>query len=104
MQAHTIATDGTLNPVDYTVTKDTGTETVALQVVSEYSKPLPGDLLLSFHEDNESGQANPGFLSSTEQRYALVAAIATAAVAMVGYLLLKHKNGETTNEQETFPS
>lgn len=91
LQAHAIATDGTSNPVEYTVTKDSGAETLSLQVVSEYSQPLPGDLLISFHEDNESGQANPGFLSSTEQRYALVAVIAIAVVAVVGYLLLKHK-------------
>ena len=91
LQAYTIATDGTLNPVNYTATKDARAETVSLQVVSEYSQPLPGDLLISFHEGNESGQPNSGFLSSTEQRYALVAVIAITAVAIVGYLLLKHK-------------
>jgi len=107
LQAHTIATDGTLNPVEYTVTKDTEAETVSLQVVSEYSQPLPGDLLISFHEDNESKQTNSGFLSSAEQRYVLVASIATIAIALAaigGYLLLKQKSRETTNEQETFPS
>jgi hypothetical protein len=91
LQTNTIATDGTLNPVEYTVTRENGAETVSLQVVSEYSQPLPGDLLISFNEDNESGQPNSGFLSSTEQRYIIVAVIATAAVAIVGYLLLKHK-------------
>jgi hypothetical protein len=91
LQASTIATDGTLNPVEYTVTRENETETVSLQVVSEYSQPLPGDLLISFHEGNESGQTNSGFLSSTEQRYVLVAVIAIAVVAIVGCLLLKHK-------------
>jgi hypothetical protein len=91
LQTNTIATDGTLNPVEYTVTKEAEAETVSLQVVSEYSQPLPGDLLIAFHEDSESGQPNSGFLSSTEQRYIIVAVIATAAVAIVGYLLLKHK-------------
>ena len=91
LQAYTIATDGTLNPVEYTVTRETEAETVSLQVVSEYSQPLPGDLLMSFHEGNESGQPNSGFLSSTEQHYVLVAVIAIAAVAIVGYLSLKHK-------------
>jgi hypothetical protein len=91
LQAHTIATDGTMNPVEYTVTRENDVETVSLQVVSEYSQPLPGDLLISFHEDNEPGQPNSGFLSSTGQLYALVAVIAIAAVAIVGYLLLKHK-------------
>ena len=91
LQAHTIATDGTLNPIDYTVTKDNETETVSLQVVSEYSELLPGDLLISFHEDNESGQPNSSFLDSNFHGYALVAVIAIAVVVIVVYLSLKHK-------------
>ena len=92
LQTHTITTDGTLNPVEYTVTRDAETETLSLQVVSEYPQPLPGDLLISFHEDNESGQPNSGFLDSNFHGYALVAAIAIAVVVIVVYLLLKHKN------------
>ena len=94
IQANTIATDGTLNPVEYTVTKDDAAETVSLQVVSDYSEPLPGDLLISFNEGNESEQTNSGFLGSslrTEHGYALVAVILIAIVAMAGYLSLKHK-------------
>jgi len=94
IQANTIATDGTLNPVEYTVTKDDAAETASLQVVSDYSEPLPGDLLISFNEGNESEQTNSGFLGSslrTEHGYALVAVIVIAIVAMAGYLSLKHK-------------
>jgi hypothetical protein len=94
LQANTIATDGTLTPVEYTVTKEDAAETLSLQVVSEYSEPLPGDLLISFNEGNESEQTNSGFLGSslrTEQGYALVAVIVIAIVAMVGILSLKHK-------------
>jgi len=94
LQANTIAIDGTLNPVEYTVTKETAAETVSLQVVSEYSEPLPGDLLISFNEGNDSEQTNSGFLGSslrTEHGYALVAVILIAIVAMAGYLSLKHK-------------
>jgi hypothetical protein len=94
LQANTIAIDGTLNPVEYTVTKEDAAETLSLQVVSEYSEPLPGDLLISFNEGNESAQTNSGFLGSTlrtEYGYALVAVTVIAVVAMVGYLLLKHK-------------
>jgi len=94
IQANTIATDGTLNPVEYTVTKDDAAETASLQVVSDYSEPLPGDLLISFNEGNESEQTNSGFLGSslrTEHGYALVAVILIAVVAMAGYLSLKHK-------------
>jgi len=94
LQADTIATDGTLTPVEYTVTKETAAETVSLQVVSEYSEPLPGDLLISFNEGNAAEQTNSDFLGSTlrtEQGYALVAVILIAVVAMAGYLFLKHK-------------
>lgn len=94
LQANTIAIDGTLNPVEYTVTKEDTAETVSLQVVSEYSEPLPGDLLISFNEGNGSEQTNSGFLGSslrTEHGYALVAVIVITVVAMAGYLSLKHK-------------
>ncbi|MHC3129813.1 MAG: hypothetical protein IBV52_07030 [Candidatus Bathyarchaeota archaeon] len=94
LQANTIATDGTLNPVEYTVTKETTAETISLQVVSDYSEPLPGDLLISFNEGNESEQTNSGFLGSslrTEHGYALVAVIVIAVVAMAGCLFLKRK-------------
>jgi len=96
-QANTIAIDGKLNPVEYTVTKDDSAETVSLQVVSEYSEPLPGDLLISFNEGKESEQTNSGFLGSslrTEYGYALVAVIVMVIVAMAGYLSLKHKKRE----------
>ena len=94
LQANTIATDGTLNPVEYTVTKEDTAETASLQVVSEYSEPLPGDLLISFNEGKESEQTNSGFLGTslrTEHGYALVAVIVITVVAMAGYLSLKHK-------------
>ena len=91
LQSNTIAVDGTLNPVEYTVTKETAAETVSLQVVSDYSEPLLGDLLISFNEGNESEQTNSGFLDSNLHGYALVAVIVIAVVAMAGYLSLKHK-------------
>ena len=94
LQANTIAIDGTLNPVEYTVTKESAAETVSLQVVSEYSEPLLGDLLISFNEGKESEQTNSGFSGSslwTEYGYALVAVIVIAIVAMFGILSLKHK-------------
>jgi len=93
LQVNTIATDGTLNPVEYTVTKEGTAETVTLQVVSEYSKQLPGDLLISFTESKETKQ-NSGFLGTsypTEYGYVLAALLVVAVVAIVGYLYLKHK-------------
>jgi hypothetical protein len=86
LQACNIATDGTMKTAEYTATKEDTTETVSLQVVSEYSKPLPGDLLISFKENKETEHANNGFLGSglpTEYGYVLVALLAVAVVATV---------------------
>jgi len=101
LQACTIATDGTLNAVEYTTIKEDTTETLSLQVVSDYSEPLPGDLLIAFTEYKESEQTNSGFLGSNlpvEQGYALVAATAITAVVVAGYLSMKHKKGKKGNE------
>ena len=103
LQANTIATDGTLNSVDYTVTKATAAETVSLQVVSEYSKPLLGDLLISFNEGNESEQTNSGFLGSslrTEYGYALVAVILITVVAVVLVFYRRRLKKNKTNSTE----
>ena len=91
-QATTISTDGTMKSVEYKITKEDTTETVSLQVVSEYSKPLLGDLLISFTESKELEQTNSSFLGSslrTEYGTALVVVILIALVAMNGYLFLK---------------
>ena len=87
LQAHTIATDGTLRTVDYVVTE----ETASLQVVSEYAEPLPGDLLISFDADKQPEQTNSGFFGSILHGYALAAVTLVAAVTLLGYLFLKHK-------------
>jgi hypothetical protein len=96
LQVNTIAIDGTLNPVDYMITKEDGTEAVALQLVSEYSKPLLGDLLISFTNGEELEQNKSGVSgSSLPTEYALVAGIFVAIVTMAGYLSLKHKKSIT---------
>ncbi len=91
LQVNTTPVNGTLNPVDYTITKENETEAVTLQVVSKYSKPLPGDLLISFTEGKESEQTNSSFSSSSvtiEYCYAL-AAVTVAIATIVGYLIIK---------------
>jgi hypothetical protein len=91
IQAYTIATDGTLRQVDYVVTEETAAEKVSLQVVSEYSEPLPGDLLISFDADKESEQTNSSFFGSSLHGYALAVVTLVAAVTLFGYVFLKHK-------------
>jgi hypothetical protein len=48
LHVNTIGSDETLNPVNYTVTREKTAETITFQTVSEYSKPLPGDILITF--------------------------------------------------------
>jgi hypothetical protein len=48
LQANTIATDETLTPINYTTTTDDTAETVTFQIISEYGRPLLGDILITF--------------------------------------------------------
>ena len=100
LKAYTIATDGTTNPVEYTVTKEEAAETVSLQVISEYSKMLLGDLLISFTEKKEIEHTSSSFFGSslsTEQGYAIVGVTVLSTAVLVSYLSMKHK-GRSNNE------
>jgi hypothetical protein len=97
LQVNTIAIDGTMNPVEYTTTKDGHVETVSLQVVSEYSKALPGDLLIKFSENKE--QTNNGFSGyslRTECACAIVALTFVVAALVVYQLRLKKNKTYST--------
>ena len=48
LHVKTIATDETVTPINYTTTTDGTAKTVAFPIVSEYSKPLLGDILVTF--------------------------------------------------------
>jgi hypothetical protein len=101
IQAYTITTDGTLNHVDYTVTQDGDAKTMSLQVISEYSESLPGDLIISFTENKEPERTTRSFLdtsSRTELAYTIVAVTSVAVVVMLGYLFSRRKNRETKNK------
>jgi len=101
IQAYTITTDGTLNHVDYTVTQDGDAKTMSLQVISEYSESLPGDLIISFTENKDPERTTRSFLdtsSRTELAYTIVAVTSVAVVVMLGYLFSRRKNRETKNK------
>lgn len=49
--AYTTETDARWNPVNYTTTNQGSFEVVAIQIYSEYSKPLLGDLVVVFCAD-----------------------------------------------------
>jgi hypothetical protein len=96
LQVNTIATDGTLNSVDYTSTKEDETESVTVKLVSEYYKPLLGDLLISFNEATNSDSS--GSSLPAEYSLALVAVPTIAITAIVGYLSLKRRREMKKNE------
>jgi hypothetical protein len=48
LHVNTVGTDETLNPINHTITRDDTAETITFQTESEYSKPLLGDVLITF--------------------------------------------------------
>jgi hypothetical protein len=51
LQVFTSPTDNTLNPLNYTSEEQNKTPQVTFTVASEYSKPLPGDIIVRFNYD-----------------------------------------------------
>jgi hypothetical protein len=48
LQAYTTETDSIWNPINYTTSQEGAMEVIAIQIYSEYSKPLLGDLVITF--------------------------------------------------------
>ena len=51
LHAYTTETDTVWNPINYTITQEGDTEVVAIQMYSDYSKPLLGDLAVMFSNE-----------------------------------------------------
>ncbi len=51
LHAFTTTTDSKWNPINFITTKEGSTQVVSIQEYSEYSKPLPGDLVVEFSSD-----------------------------------------------------
>ena len=69
------------NPVNYTLTKENTAEIVSIKIISEYNKPLPGDLAVTFTDAKAS--------SPIEYSYAIIAVIGVAIASVAGYQFLK---------------
>lgn len=48
LQAFTTETDSMWNPINYTISQEGTAEVIAIQIYSEWSKPLLGDLVITF--------------------------------------------------------
>jgi hypothetical protein len=62
LYVNAIATDETLTPINYTTTRDSIAETITFEIVSEYSKPLLGDILITFTTTTTSGAVEFSYL------------------------------------------
>ena len=82
LHTYTVGSDGTWNPVNHTITKEDIAEILSIKITSEYHKPLPGDLVITFAENS------PGSSLPMEYDYAMVAVI-VAVATVAGYLFLK---------------
>lgn len=91
LNANTVNSDGTLRQLDFTLQEDSETKTVALKIISEYSKPLQGDFLVSF-TDNDSREST--YIDSKYSSFSLVLFYAItvafiAAVILICYFIIK---------------
>jgi hypothetical protein len=62
LQAYTTETDSIWNPINYTSSQEGTTEIVAIQMHSEYSKPLLGDLAITFSGAETETTAVPSWI------------------------------------------
>jgi len=62
LKAYTTETDSTWNPINYTTSQEGTTEIIAIQIQSEYSKPLLGDLAITFSDAETETAAVPSWI------------------------------------------
>jgi hypothetical protein len=62
LQAYTTETDSIWNPITYTSSQKGTTEVIAIQMHSEYSKPLLGDLAITFSDAETETTVVPSWI------------------------------------------
>jgi len=62
LQAFTTETDSVWNPINYTISQEGATEVIAIQIYSERSKPLLGDLAITFSDAEIETTAVPSWI------------------------------------------
>ncbi|MCW4022874.1 MAG: hypothetical protein NWF02_06935 [Candidatus Bathyarchaeota archaeon] len=98
-QPVTITPEGIMKSVNYT-THENSANVLLLQVVSEYSKPLMGDLLISFSDSEKAENDSSEHSDSNVQldQISIILAVGSSAVlALMGYWLVKQNNGDDKN-------
>jgi hypothetical protein len=95
LHLNTIATDEALNPINHTTTRDNTAETITFQIVSEYSRPLLGDILMTFTTPTTSGAVEFSYLLII-----LPLAVIAALIARIAYRRHAGKRGSSNNPTE----
>ena len=62
LQAYTTETGSIWNPINYTTSQEGATEVIAIQIYSEQSKPLLGDLVITFSDAETETTAVPSLI------------------------------------------
>jgi len=62
LQAYTTETDSIWNPINYTISQEGTTEIITIQIYSEHSKPLLGDLVITFSDAETETIAVPSWI------------------------------------------
>lgn len=89
LNVNAIATDETLTLINYTTTADTGAETANFLIVSEYAKPLLGDILVTFTAVNAP--------TALEISYLLIIMPIAIIAALLAHIAYKRKHTDTRN-------
>ncbi|MFA5364174.1 MAG: hypothetical protein WC325_03220 [Candidatus Bathyarchaeia archaeon] len=92
-----VTEQGKLTPATFvTSTADDQTQTETLQIVSDYSKPLLGDLLVTFNQNQETDDAPQ--VSTGE--LVLIIVILVASVAASIYMILRRRRQPKTRNNK----
>jgi len=87
LNVNAIATDETLTPIGYTTKTDNAAKTVTFPIVSEYAKPLLGDILVTFRA------ANPPTV--IEVSYLLIILPIAIIATLIAHIAFKRKHAGT---------
>jgi len=84
LHVNAISTDETLTPINYTTATDNAAETVTFPIVSEYSEPLLGDILVTFTTADEP--------TAIEISYALIILPIAIIAVLIVHIAYKRKH------------
>lgn len=91
LYVNAIATDETLTPINYIATRDGTAEIITFQIVSEYGKPLLGDILVTFTAADAS--------TPVEFPYLLIILPIAAIAALMVRIAYRRKHASTHLEK-----